>query len=57
MVNNVMIGQKWTITKTDVSDWLSMRDGNMYGNYTLRPLLKTMPQGEAAKLHSMLAEP
>lgn len=34
-----------------------MRDGKMYGNYTLRPLLETMPEDEAAALRSILAEP
>lgn len=34
-----------------------MRDGKMHGNYTMRPLLKTMPADEAAQLRSLLAEP
>ena len=34
-----------------------MRDGKMYGNYTMRPLLKTMPEEEAAKFRSLLASP
>jgi uncharacterized protein YegJ (DUF2314 family) len=29
----------------------------MYGNYTMRPLLKTMPEKEAAQFRAMLAEP
>jgi uncharacterized protein YegJ (DUF2314 family) len=56
-VKNVKIGQKWKIKKEDISDWLFMRDGKMHGNYTMRPLLKTMPKDEAAKFRSMLAEP
>jgi len=55
LVGNVQIGQKWTVSKTEISDWMFMRDGKMHGNYTLRPLLKTMP--EAEELRSMLAEP
>jgi uncharacterized protein YegJ (DUF2314 family) len=39
-----------------MSDWMFMRDGKMHGNYTMRPLLKTMPAEQAAKLRSMLAE-
>ena len=35
----------------------SSRDGKMHGNYTLRPLLKTMPADDAAKLREILAEP
>jgi uncharacterized protein YegJ (DUF2314 family) len=57
VVKNVKIGQKWKIKKEDISDWLFMRDGKMHGNYTMRPLLKTMPKDEAAKFRSMLAEP
>jgi uncharacterized protein YegJ (DUF2314 family) len=57
IVDNVKIGQKWTIKKGDISDWLFMRDGKMYGNYTMRPLLKTMPEDEAARFRSILAAP
>ena len=56
-VNNVTLGQQWTIGKTEISDWMFMRDGKMHGNYTMRPLLKTMPEAEAEMLRSMLAEP
>ena len=57
MVSNVKRGQKWSVKKSEISDWLFMRDGKMHGNYTLRPLLKTMPKEKAAKLESMLANP
>ncbi len=57
VVKNVELGQKWKIKKNEISDWLYMRDGKMHGNYTMRPLLKTMPKDEAAKFRSMLAEP
>jgi len=57
IVTNVKSGQKWTIKKSEISDWMFMRDGKMYGNYTMRPLLKTMPEEEAAKFRSMLANP
>jgi uncharacterized protein YegJ (DUF2314 family) len=57
MVSNVKRGQKWSVKKSEISDWLFMRDGKMHGNYTLRPLLKTMPEEKAAKLKSMLANP
>jgi uncharacterized protein YegJ (DUF2314 family) len=42
VVTNVKMGQKWTIKKSDVSDWMFMRDEKMHGNYTMRSLLKTM---------------
>ena len=57
VVTNVKMGQKWSLKKLEISDWMFMRGGKMYGNYTMRPLLKTMPADEAAKLQSLLAEP
>ena len=57
MVSNVQMGQKFKVKKSEISDWMYMKDGKMYGNYTMRPLLKTMPQEEAAFFQSMLAEP
>ena len=57
MVSNVKCGQKWKVKKAEISDWMYMRGGKMYGNYTMRPLLKCMPKEEAAKWKAMLAEP
>lgn len=57
VVDNVTNGQNWTIGKAEISDWNFMRDGKMHGNYTMRPLLKTMPEDEAEYYRSMLAEP
>ncbi len=57
IVTNVTFGQSWTIKKAEISDWMFMRGGKMYGNYTMRPLLKTMPAEEAEQYRSMLAEP
>jgi uncharacterized protein YegJ (DUF2314 family) len=57
IVKNVEFGQKWTVKKDEISDWLYMRDGKMHGNYTMRPLMKNMPAEEAAKMRQMLAEP
>ena len=57
IVTNVKSGQKWTVKKSEISDWLFMRGGKMYGNYTIRPLLKTMSEKEAAKFRSIMANP
>ena len=57
IVTNVKSGQKWTVKKSEISDWMFMREGKMYGNYTIRPLLKTMPEEEAAKYRAILANP
>jgi uncharacterized protein YegJ (DUF2314 family) len=57
IVKNVKLGQKWKIKKEDISDWTFMKNDKLYGNYTMRPLLKTLPLAEAAKYKAMLAEP
>jgi uncharacterized protein YegJ (DUF2314 family) len=57
VVTNVRFGQTVKVRKDKISDWLFMRDGKMHGNYTLRPLLATMSEEEAARYRSMLAEP
>ena len=57
IVENVESGQKWTAPKAEISDWLFMREGKMYGNYTMRPLLKAMPKDQAEAFREMLAEP
>lgn len=57
IVTNVQIGQKWKIAKTEISDWMFMREGKLYGNYTLRTLMKTMPKEEAARYRHILADP
>lgn len=57
IVSNVKIGQKWTIKKSEISDWMFIHDDKIYGNYTLRPLLKSLPEEEAAQYRSILADP
>jgi len=57
MVSNVKMGQQYTVGKTEISDWMFMRDGKMHGNYTMRPLLATMPEEEAEKYRSLFAKP
>ena len=42
VVQNVKFGQKWSVHKNEISDWMFMRDRRMYGNFTLVPLLQTM---------------
>jgi len=57
MVSNVTLGQEYTLGKTEISDWMYMRDGKLYGNYTMRPLLASMPEAEAERFRSMFANP
>jgi uncharacterized protein YegJ (DUF2314 family) len=48
MVKNVRLGEKRKVSKAEISDWMFMRGGKLYGNYTMRPLLKTMPECHSA---------
>jgi uncharacterized protein YegJ (DUF2314 family) len=57
MITNVKFGQPWKVRKTEISDWTYLQGGKMHGNYTLRPLLRTVSKEEADTYRSMLAEP
>jgi uncharacterized protein YegJ (DUF2314 family) len=57
IVGSVKFGDRIPISETDISDWMYMRNGKMFGNYTMRPLFKTMSASEVEKFKSMLAEP
>jgi uncharacterized protein YegJ (DUF2314 family) len=57
IVASVKLGDRIVIPEADISDWLYMRDGKMFGNETIRPLLKKMPAAEAEKLKRMMANP
>ena len=50
IVASVKLGDRIEIREADIADWLYMRAGKMMGNATLKPLLKTMPAKEAARL-------
>lgn len=55
-VNNVRKGQKLAVRKNEIADWMFMRNGKLYGNFTVRPTLKSMPEEESFKLRSILAD-
>jgi uncharacterized protein YegJ (DUF2314 family) len=57
LVTNVKLGQKWKLKKAEISDWMFVRDEKIHGNYTMRPLLKTMKPAEAQMWQSRFAEP
>lgn len=57
VVKSVKIGQSLTVSKGEISDWMYMKGGKIHGNYTMRPLLKTMPPEKAAELRALLANP
>ncbi|MCL4164368.1 UNVERIFIED_CONTAM: hypothetical protein GTU68_028734 [Idotea baltica] len=56
LVTNVNFGQPWEIKKEDISDWTYIKDKKMYGNYTMIPLLKTLPAAEAQQYREMRAD-
>lgn len=57
IVSNVRMGERLPIPEENISDWLYLRDGKMHGNFTIRPLFKSMPPEEVQQLKQMLAEP
>jgi uncharacterized protein YegJ (DUF2314 family) len=57
IVKNVKMDQRIEVPEANISDWLYMRDGKMYGNYTIRPLFKQMTPKEADFYKKLLAEP
>ena len=54
LVKNVKMGQHIDVKKEDIFDWLYMKDGKMYGNYTVRVLLPKMSKEDADKIRAML---
>ncbi|MEM8944237.1 MAG: DUF2314 domain-containing protein [Planctomycetota bacterium] len=57
IVTNVRMGQKLSVGKTEISDWMYIQGGKMFGNYTMRPLLPSMPKDEADRFRAMFANP
>ena len=55
IVKNVKNGDEKSISKLEIYDWMYTKDKKIYGNYTLRVLLKKMDKDEAAKYKAMLA--
>ena len=56
-VKSVKLGDRIPIPEADISDWMYMRNGKLYGNGTLRPLFKQMPPAEVEKIKMIMAEP
>lgn len=54
IVRNVEIGQEYSFSKKDISDWMYMSNGKMQGNYTLRVILKSMPEDEAEEIRKSI---
>ena len=56
-VTYVKLGQRIEFEQDQISDWMYYRDGNIVGNFTMRPLLARMPPAEAAHYRAMIADP
>jgi len=54
LVKNVKMGDHIDVKKEAIYDWLYMKDGKMYGNYTVRVLLPKMSKEDADKVRAML---
>lgn len=57
IVKSVKLGQRIDVSDASISDWMFIRNKKMVGNYTLRPLLKNMPQDQADELRAKLETP
>ncbi len=54
IVENVKMGQKWSVKKEEISDWMYVRGKLIYGGYTIDPLLPTFPKDQADSLRARL---
>ncbi|MBW1812899.1 MAG: DUF2314 domain-containing protein [Deltaproteobacteria bacterium] len=50
IVRNVKFGQQYSFQRADIRDWMFMSNGKMQGNYTLRVILKSMPEEESEEI-------
>jgi uncharacterized protein YegJ (DUF2314 family) len=57
IVHSVKIGQQITVPESDISDWMYLRNGKIYGNETVHALYKTMSPEELAQIKKLLANP
>jgi len=55
-VKSVKLGQEIEVPEANISDWMFMRSGKMFGNYTLRVLFKQMPESEVKKYKEIMAD-
>lgn len=56
-VKRVKLGDTLEFKESEIVDWMYMRAGKMHGNYTMRPLLKSMDPKERQALEQLMAEP
>lgn len=54
IVGNVKFGDHITVNEDEISDWMYMKNGKIYGGYTIDPLLATMSKEEADSYRQIL---
>lgn len=54
IVTHVRLGQPWTVTEGEISDWMVVQSGRIHGGYTIDPLLPSFPEAEAEALRGKL---
>jgi uncharacterized protein YegJ (DUF2314 family) len=57
IVKNVKFKERIEVPEADISDWLYKREGKMIGNFTIKPLFKSMPPEEVARYKGIMADP
>jgi uncharacterized protein YegJ (DUF2314 family) len=53
-VTNVKLGQRMTVERSQISDWMFVENGKLVGGYTLRILRSTLPPEERAEFDKSL---
>ena len=54
IVKKVKLGENYTFSRSEISDWMYISGGKMQGNYTLRVELESMPPEQAAALRKKI---
>lgn len=52
---SIQLGDRYTATLSQISDWSYWQDGLLHGNYTTRVMLPQMSAQDAADLRAVLA--
>jgi uncharacterized protein YegJ (DUF2314 family) len=55
LVKSVKLGQLYKFKKSDISDWMYMKGGKIYGGFTIRALVGRMPKAQGDKFKAALA--
>lgn len=55
-VKEVKYGQVIEINENDISDWTYIKEGKIYGGYTIRVLIERIPTDQAEELKQQLSD-